>query len=151
MDNAIRDFTEVIRLAPKDAKAHITRGEIFLIKGELDNATKDFNEAIKIDPKYGAAYNNLAWLQATCPDEHYRDGKNAVANAKQACELAAWKDENCLDTLAAAYAEAGDFPNAIEWQQKAIALSPNESGKQAMQSHLKLYEAGKPYREEPKK
>jgi tetratricopeptide (TPR) repeat protein len=151
LENAIKDYTDVIRLAPMDAAAYAERGDALLMKGDLDTAIKDFNEAIKIDPKYFAAYNNLAWLQATCPDEHYRDGKKAVANAKQACEITEWKTERCLDTLAAAYAEAGDFPNAIESQQKAIALATQESGKQDMQERLELYEAGKPYREEPKK
>ena len=151
LDAAIKAWTEAIRLGSKDAEVYSRRGALCQVKGDVEGALKDFNEATKIDPVNIEAYNNLAWLQATWQDQRYRDGKSAVANAKHACEITEWKEVRCLDTLAAAYAEAGDFPTAIESQQKAIALSPNESGKQAMQSRLKLYEAGKPYRDEPKK
>jgi tetratricopeptide (TPR) repeat protein len=152
LDNAIKDHTEAIRLAPKDASACERRGEAWQIKGKLGHAIEDYAEAIRVDPTHAfAAYNNLAWLQTTCPDEHFRDGKKAVANATKACELSAWKSPQCLDTLAAACAEAGDFSNAITWQQKAIEMVPKESDKQVMETYLKLYKAGKPYRDVPKK
>jgi hypothetical protein len=64
-----------------------------------------------------------------------------------ACELASWKDPFCIDTLAAAYAECGQFSQAVERQKQAIDLA-SEKKKADFRSRLELYEAGKPYREE---
>jgi tetratricopeptide (TPR) repeat protein len=89
-------------------------------------------------------------MEATCPDAKYRDGKKAVDDGKRACELTAWRDAHALDTLAAAYAEAGDFQNAVKWQEKAVALYP-ASSKSELRSRLDLYKAHKPYRDAAKK
>ena len=151
LDNAIKDFTEAIRIDPRFGKAYANRGKAWKDKGELDDAIQDYTEAIRLDPKNAAFYNASAWLSATCPDEHIRDGKKAVANATTACKLSLWKNGNNIDTLAAAYAEAGDFPNAIKCEERAIALTNDEKTKSKRGTHLDLFKAGKPFREEPKK
>jgi tetratricopeptide (TPR) repeat protein len=149
-DQAIADYTEAIRLDPKDATAYSNRGITWGLKGEYDKAIADFNEAIRLDPKLSVFWNRRAWLESTCPDAKYRDGKKAVEDATKACELDGWDHWNHLDTLAAAYAEAGDFPNAVKWEEKAIELVPDKSqGK--LRAHLDLFKAHKPYREELKK
>jgi Tfp pilus assembly protein PilF len=60
--------------------------------------------------------------------------------------LSGWKSPNRLSTLAAAYAEAGDFPNAVQWMEKAIELDPSASG--TLRSILEVFKAHKPYRAE---
>jgi tetratricopeptide (TPR) repeat protein len=149
-DQAIADYTAAIRLDPKDAAAYSNRGIEWGSKGEYDKAIADFNAAIQLDPQLSAFRNRRAWLESTCPDAKYRDGKKAVEDATRVCELDGWDHWNHVDTLAAAYAEAGDFPNAVKWEEKAIELTP-EKEKAKRRSRLDLYKAGKPYRQEVKK
>jgi len=145
-DKAVADYSEAIRLDPKYALAYNNRGNAWSAKKEYDKAVADYNEAIRLDPKYANAYNGRAWLWATCPDAKQRDGKRAVESATRACELSDWKKPNDLDTLAAAYAEAGDFAKAVEWQTKAIGLQTDEKAKDDYRTRLKLYQENKPYR-----
>lgn len=85
-------------------------------------------------------------MLATCSDEKVRDGKRAVDLATKACELEKWKEPNCLDTLAAAYAEAGKFEDAVKWQDKAIDLCTDSTLIGEFGERLKLYKDKKPYR-----
>jgi hypothetical protein len=86
-------------------------------------------------------------ILAACPEAKCRDGKKAVEAATRACELTEWKKADCLDTLAAAYAESGDFNAAVMWERKAIAIVADERNKDAFRSRVALYQARKPYRE----
>jgi len=150
-DKAISDYSAALRLDPKLALAYYNRGNAYKKKGEFDKAIADYDAAIRLDSeKYADAYNNLAWILATCSDKQYRDGKRAVECATKACELTDWKENVWFDTLAAAYAEAGDFENAVKWQQKATEMA-NDEEKEDYRSRLDLYKAGEPYREESRK
>lgn len=143
---AIEDLDEVIRLAPKDSNAYATRGYIHATLKHYAKGIADYKEAIQINPKDSRAYNNLAWQLATCPEEKFRDGKKAIEYAIKACELTKYKIGGWVDTLAAAYAEDGQFDLAVKWQTKALELPDfmdSESGRQ----RLELYQMKKPYRE----
>jgi len=130
------------------ARSYRDRGVAHAKKGEYDKAIDDYNEAIRIDPKYTSAYNSLAWLLATCPDAKYRDGNRAVVNATRACELTDWSKATYVDTLAAAYAERGDFDKAAEWQREATELV-DDAEKADYTSRVELYKKGKPHRQSP--
>jgi tetratricopeptide (TPR) repeat protein len=125
------------------------RGVAHSALAQYDQAIADFDAAISVDPRDVSPQRELAWLRATCTRPQYRDAAAAVRIATNACELSAWKDAHSLDTLAAAYAESGNFSQAIHWQAKAIALADRPL-KKAFEARLDLYKAGKPYREEPK-
>jgi tetratricopeptide (TPR) repeat protein len=145
-DNMIRDCTAAIRIDPKFAAAYHNRGRAWRGKKEYDKAIDDFTQATRVDPSYGGAYNSLAWLRATFPDARYRDGQQAVELATKACELARWKNGEWLSTLAAAYAELGDFEKAVAWQAGAIELARADEV-EALRSQLKLYQEHRPYRQ----
>jgi tetratricopeptide (TPR) repeat protein len=138
---AIVDFDEAIRCDPTDPMAHFNRGTYWTHQKRFEKAIVDLSEAIRLNPRLEQAYGNLAWLQATCADTSYRNGHEAVRLAQRACELTGWSDAAHLDTLAAAYAELGDFPNAVKWQKKAIEIDADDN----MRTRLSLYEAGEPF------
>ena len=144
-DQALADSNEALRLEPRMAKGFNNRGAVWDGKAEYAKAIADWTTAIETDPQLAMAYNNLAWLRATCPDPHSRDGKEALRNATKACELSAWRNQNRLSTLAAAHAEAGDFADAVKWQQKAIEIAPKEVVDE-LGLCLALYKAHKPMR-----
>jgi tetratricopeptide (TPR) repeat protein len=150
---AIIDFSESIRLKPQ-WDTFYTRGRAYESSGKYDEAIADFYAALALKPdNFGtvAIQNELAWLLATCPDNKLRDGKKAVSIA-----LAAWKNSEqksraVMDTLAAAYAEAGDFVDADRWEQKFLAtpdLQPKEIAD--ANARLDLYKQGEPYHEKDK-
>ena len=144
-DKAIADFNQAIRLDPKHPYSYNNRGVAWEGKKDYDNALADYNEAIRRDPTYGEPLNNAAWLRATCADGQFRDGKKAVELATKACVLGDWAIADNLDTLAAAYAEAGDFDAAVKYESKAIDLNPSEPG---LKDRLVRFKNHQPYREE---
>lgn len=94
------------------------------------------------------AHNHLAWLLATCPKDAFRNGAKAVEHARRAAVLSNWKDPGVLDSLAAAYAEAGDFDSAVKWQNQALSFADYEKavGDEG-RARLQLYIEHKPYRD----
>jgi serine/threonine protein kinase/tetratricopeptide (TPR) repeat protein len=92
---------------------------------------------------------NLAWFLATCDDAQFRDGRNAVTFAEQAVLKTERKEPGYLNTLAAAYAEVGEFDKAVSTQNEAIALLRDEEKKRDFATWLRLYESKIPYRESP--
>src|SRR5262249_25973511 len=137
---AIANFTQAISLKPNFIRAYCARGEAFSQTGAYVRASADLTQALNLGPNDANANNNMAWLLATCPVESIRNGTRAIGLATKACQLSNW-DPNYEDTLAAAYAEAGRYSEAVLWQNKAVhnpAAPQSEMGN--FQARLLLYE-----------
>lgn len=144
-DAAIKDLDEATRLG--HLPAQINRGWAYELKGEYKKALADY-EAVAEALPYGAlAQNNVAWLLATCPDAALRDGKRAIELGRLVCNRTGDREGMYLDTLAAAYAESGDFSAAVKVQELALADSGyvRKYGTEAQQ-RLQLYKNKKPFR-----
>ena len=107
-----------------------------------------YDELARLYPQLVEAHSRSAWLRATCPDAHYRNGKLAVQSARRACELTLWRNPDELEVLAAACAEAGDFESAVKWQEKASKLTVDPPAIESCQKRLALYREGKPFRQQ---
>jgi Tfp pilus assembly protein PilF len=148
-DKAIADTDAALRLNPRHPVAANNRGSAYAAKKEYDKAVAIFGEAIQLNPNRPDAYNNLAWLLATCPQDPVRNGQKAVQLAAKACDFSDWRDGNLLETLAAAYAECKMFTEAVLWQKRAVEMGHEDKEDIAgALRRLKLYEKGKPYREQ---
>jgi Flp pilus assembly protein TadD len=147
-DRAIADFTQALQVDPKRAATYIARAGAHEQKGDYALARADDKAAIKLDPGAAPAYDGLAWQLATCPDPQYRNGKIAVVAAERACELSRWNVAGYLDTLAAAYAESGDFDHAVLWETKFLTYHIPEQAANAGQARLRFYQAHQPYHDE---
>jgi|SRR5579883_102155 len=147
---AIKDYSAAIKLDPTLAEAFVSRGRLLKEEGEYRNALADYAAAIKLTPEDADVCDSAAWIYATCPDPKIRNGKKAVELATKACELTKWKKGDHLDTLAAAYAETGNFAKAVEYEKEALADKEfaDENG-EAARERLKLYQKKRPYREMP--
>jgi cytochrome c-type biogenesis protein CcmH/NrfG len=111
-----------------------------------------YREALRLGPGNSEALNSLAWILATNRGAEIRDGKEAVDLAERACQgLSQGQDRpGRLDTLAAAYAEAGRYPEAVATAHQAVELAGNAGDERLAKDiaeRLALYESGRPFRQ----
>jgi tetratricopeptide (TPR) repeat protein len=148
---AVADFDKALESNSDAIAVLFDRGQLLEEMGLYQPALKDLRRAETLAAEYysssHAAANALAWLLATCPDAKIRDGQEAVRLALKAVSI----DRNAqnLDTLAAAQARKGDFKQAVETQQAALALLTKYKAVQAeiqeFTTRLSLYKVGKAY------
>ena len=151
LDKAKADYNQAIRFIPTDAPGYLMRGNAHFASGNYRAAASDFEKATRLSPRDYDALLRLAWLQATCPEDSLRNGTEALEKSKRACELSRWESADAVDTLAAAYAEIGDFDAAVKYQTQALNMKGVHAfNRKRMQERLELYRQHKPYRRESK-
>ena len=146
VDEAIAHFQRALALAPSDAQTHNDLAVALAQKRRFEDAAAQFRQAIGIDPGFAQAQSNLAWLLATSPDAAIRNGEEALKLAAKAVDLSHGKDASMLDALAAAYAEAGRFREAVETARRALDLAPQPLVP-ALKARLAMYQRQEPFRE----
>ncbi len=140
-------FSQILGEDSHNWMAHRARGDAYLNLGKQAEALADYEAALESQPENSGILNNLAWLLATSPDEKLRDGKRAVELATSACKLTKYEEAHILSTLAAGYAEMGDFTSAVHWSEEAVAVG-RASQKEQLAKELQSYHDKKPWREE---
>jgi tetratricopeptide (TPR) repeat protein len=151
LDEAVTHLREAIRINPTPAPPYYNLALAYALQHRLDAALACDKEAVRLEPNNPKYLNDLAWIYATCPKAELRNGPEAVRLAGQACRITKRQNTAMLDTLAAAYAEAGRFDEAVKTTEeiRARALSSHDPATaDAAQQRLELYQAGKPYRDE---
>jgi tetratricopeptide (TPR) repeat protein len=142
-------YQKLVSLMPATAEGRRDLADMLAEGQQFAVAVYYYREAIRLRPGFAAAMNNLAMLRASCPQAEFRNGREAVQLAEAACRLSGRRNPSFLGTLAAAYAEAGRFPDAVQTMQEALALSraSGASGLVAIQTQmLQQFQAGKPFR-----
>jgi protein O-mannosyl-transferase len=150
VDEAIAHFQEALRLQPNLAEAHNGLANALLRMGRVAEAVTHYQAAVIAVPNHPYLLNNLAWVLATCPDASIREGGRAVQLAQQAVQLSGGKDPSLLGTLAAAYAETGQFKEAVSTAEHALEFATAQKNTpqiETLRGRLKLYQSGSPFRD----
>jgi len=147
---AKNEYEELLALDPDNFSTHMSLANLFAQEGRLDDCLFQLNETIRLNPDCIEGLNNLAWELATDPRASARDGPRAVTLAQHACELTKYDKTVYIGTLAAAYAEAGRFDDAIATAQRACDLAAT-NGETALQQKnqalLEQYRKHQPLRQ----
>ncbi|MEN6458651.1 MAG: tetratricopeptide repeat protein [Thermoguttaceae bacterium] len=150
VQKAVDHFQQTLAVQPKCVEAHYGLGNALAMLGRLEEAVSHYREAAQLRPDYVPALNDLAWQLATHADASVRNGTKAVELARRAERLTGGEQADVLDTLAAAYAESGQFADAVAAARKALTLAEKQHRRKladSLRQRLALYEAKTPFRQ----
>ena len=148
---ALPHLRVALRLKPK-VETRLNLAALLYRTGDYRQSAEQYQQALAIQPDLPEPLNNLAWLLATCPDDSVRDGTNAVRCAEHACRLTNFRHSASVGTLAAAYAEAGRFAEAVAAAETSLRLAEATGEREFASVNrqlLGLYRSGKPFHEPP--
>jgi tetratricopeptide (TPR) repeat protein len=150
LDEAFPYLVKASAVSPTNGFIQLHLAMVLGNKGEITQAITHYRLAVKLQPDLALAMNNLAWLLATHPNADMRNGVEAVEMGERAVSATKEREPFYLGTLAAAYAEAGRFDDAVRTAQKTSALAQSLGLKELAERNERLlqeYKAGKPHRE----
>jgi tetratricopeptide (TPR) repeat protein len=153
LDEGLSELQKAVEIQSDCIEARNNMAVALLKTGRTDEAIFQLLKVLEIQPRDTSALKNLAsvaWMLATSPDASRRDGRKAVELALRANQMSAGENVTVLQTLAAAYAETGDFSDAVATTQHALQIAPsqNDASREELQTQLKLYQAGSPFRDD---
>ena len=148
--DALVHYQKLLELQPDNIEVHNIVGTVLVQQHRIRDGVEEWQKVLAIQPDNGNAMSNLAWVFATSPDDSLRDGAKAVQLAQEAVRISARRIPLLFRTLAAAYAETGDFSKAIQTAQEGIELA-NSQGNQGLatelQGNISLYQEQRPLRD----
>jgi Flp pilus assembly protein TadD len=150
LDEAVACYRKALQTEPASAAAHFNLADALGQQGKFPDAVGQLREAARLAPDNVKVLNRLAWVLATCPDARVRNGAEALALARRAVQLAGRQEPLTQNTLAAAYAEAGRFREAVQTAAQALPLASaqkNNALTADLRARLKLYASGSPCRD----
>jgi len=149
---ALLRWGELLGNTPPERREHQETAHTALSSDSISKQIEGFREIIRREPDATVALNNLAFLLATAPDASLRNGPEAVSCSERACALTGHTNLATLATLAAAYAEAGRFNEAIGTAEKTCKIAAEASNPALLQHNmqlLELYRRRQPYHQRP--
>jgi protein O-mannosyl-transferase len=150
VNESLAHLQTALEIDPNNGDAHYNLGNTFLQMGRAREALAQYSRALEINPNDVEARNNMAWVLATCCDARVRDGIKAVEIAERANVLTANKSPVINATLAAAYAEAGRFADAVTTAQYALQLALDEGNNartDSIRAQIDLYRSAAAFRD----
>jgi Flp pilus assembly protein TadD len=148
-NEARQAYQKLDQLTPATAEGQRDLADMLVEGQQYAEAVRCYCEALRLKPDSETALNNLAMLRASCPQAEFRNGREAVQLAETACRLSGRRNPSFLGTLAAAYAETGQFPEAVKTMEQALALTKATGADELIPIQTQMLEqfrAGKPYR-----
>lgn len=150
LEESLPHLQTALKIDPENSEAHYNLGNAFLQMGQANEAVAEYKRALRINPDDTEALNNVAWILATWPDALTRDGTKAVDLAERADSLTRSKSPVISATLAAAYAEAGRFADALKTGQRALELANaegNAARADSIRAQIAVYQSGAAFRD----
>jgi len=150
VEESIAHLERALQIAPESADAHYNLGNALLRAARVQEALAHYKKALQINPRDAETANNMAWLLATSPDAQIRNAEGALELAMNADSLTGGKRPIITATLAAAYAEAGRFPDAVLTAQRAERLAADQGNSElanSIRTQLELYQSSLPFRD----
>lgn len=149
---AAEHYRVAVEICPDDIQVRDNLGLALYQQHKVEEAIAAWRESIRLAPKDAYTLGLLAWVLATTADPSLRNNAEAMELGQQAAQLSKERNPPILDTLGAAYAGAGRYREAVETARRALALASQQGDgalSEAIRTRIKLYEAGRPYREAP--
>ncbi len=148
--DALVHYRKLLKLQPDNIEVHNIVGTVLIQQGRVAEGVEEWQKVLAVEPDNGNAMSNLAWVFATSPEDSLRDGAQAVQLAEQALRISGERIPMIFRTLAAAYAESGRFPEAVQAAQQGMQLA-NSQGNLGLvtelQGNITLYQQQQPLRD----
>jgi tetratricopeptide (TPR) repeat protein len=148
--DALVHYHKLLELQPDNIEVHNIVGTVLVQQGEIKAGVEEWQKVLQIQPDNGNALSNLAWVFATASDDSLRDGPRAVQLAQEAVRISGGRIPILFRTLAAAYAENRQFPEAIGTAQQGIELANSQGNltlAAELQNSIALYQGNRPLRD----